>query len=525
MNKFLTESFKLLGFQIGSSDPVQKYKSFAMPANLDGASQIASGGVYGTYVDIEGTAKNEAELITRYRDMAMQPECEQAIEDIITDAVVQEDNKPAVQVNLEQLDVSESIKNDVREAFDEILKLLNFSEDAMEIFRRWYVDGRLFYHIMVDESAPEEGIKELRYLDPRRVRKIREIKKKLGEGGVEIIDAILEYYLYNERGIVNVESTTAVGQKIAVDSICYVHSGQIDSARNMVVSYLHKAIKPLNQLRAMEDAHVIYRLSRASERRVFYIDVGNMPTNRAEQYIKMIMNDFRNKLVYDSSTGEIRDDKKFLSMQEDFFLPRREGGKGTEVTTLPAGQNLMIDDIMYFQERLYKALHVPSSRLKSDGGLGMGREAEISRDEVKFSRFITKLRKRFDHLFKELLKVQLIFKQVIMLEDWETFRENITFDYAKDSVFTEAKEQQIWMTRLQLLQMFDPNADPVGTYVSREWIKKNVLSQTDDEIELMSKAMKEEAPGIEDEKEKAAALESGAFFEPPEPKKKSGDKK
>ena len=268
----------------------------------------------------------------------------------------------------------------------------------------------------------------------------------------------------------------------------------------------------------MEDAHVIYRLSRAAERRVFYIDVGNMPTNRAEAYIKVIMNDFRNKLVYDSNSGEVRDDKKFLSMQEDLFLPRREGGKGTEVTTLPAGTNLgQIEDIMYFQERLYKALHVPTSRLKSDGGLGMGREAEISRDEVKFSRFITKLRKRFDHLFKELLKIQLILKQVIVLEDWEKFRENITFDYAKDSVFTEAKEQQIWMTRLQLLQMFEPNTEPVGTYVSREWVKKNVLRQTDEEIELMVTQMKKEAPAIEDEKEKAAALETGAFLEPPEP--------
>jgi hypothetical protein len=530
----LLEAFRLLGFQIGDKDPVQKFKSFAIPANLDGASQIASGGIYGTYVDLEGTAKNEAELITRYRDMAMQPECEQAIEDIITDAIVQEDNRPAVQVNLEQLEVPESIKNDVREAFDTIQKLLNFGEDAMEIFRRWYVDGRLFYHIMIDPEMPEDGIQELRYLDPRRVRKIREIKKKLGEGGIEIIDAILEYYLYNERGIVNVESTTAVGVKIATDSICYVHSGQIDSTRNMVVSYLHKAIKPLNQLRAMEDAHVIYRLSRAAERRVFYIDVGNMPTNRAEQYIKMIMNDFRNKLVYDSNTGEVRDDKKFLSMQEDFFLPRREGGKGTEVTTLPAGTNLgQIEDIMYFQERLYKALHVPTSRMKSEGGLGMGREAEISRDEIKFSRFINKLRKRFDHLFKELLKIQLILKQVIVLDDWEKFRENITFDYAKDSVFTEAEEQQIWMTRLQLLQMFDPNIEPVGTYVSREWVKKNVMRQTDEEIELMKTQMDSEAPEIEDEREKFAALETGAFFEPPEPKatvkakpkKKSGDKK
>jgi len=524
---YLTEMFRLLGFQIGSHNPIQKYKSFAIPANLDGASQIASGGIYGTYVDLEGTAKNEAELCTRYRDMSGQPECDQAIEDIITDAIVQEDNKPALSINLDKLEQPEKIKTETRKCFDEILKLLNFNEDGMEIFKRWYVDGRLFYHIMIDPDSPEDGIKELRNLDPRRVRKIREIKKKLGEGGVEIVDSILEYYLYNERGIVNVEATTAIGVKIAVDSICYVHSGLIDSTRNMVVSYLHKAIKPLNQLRAMEDAHVIYRLSRAAERRVFYVDVGNMPTNRAEQYIKIIMNDFRNKLVYDSDTGQVRDDHKFLSMQEDFFLPRREGGKGTEVTTLPGGSNLQIEDIMYFQERLYKALHVPASRLKSDAGFGVGREAEISRDEVKFSRFITKLRKRFDHLLKELLKIQLELRGIITKDEWEIFRENIDIDYSKDSVFSEAKDQEIWTTRFQLLAAIDPNP-PIDRYISREWVFKNVLKLDDDALELMKEQIKKEKPEVE--AEKAASLDTGAFFEdetppPPATKKKTSEKK
>jgi|GEM_PF-3194461 len=978
-NNLLTEAFKLLGFQIGDNSPVQKYKSFAVPQNVDGASQIASGGIYGTYVDLEGTAKNEAELVTRYRDMAMQPECEQAIEDIITDAVVQEDNKAAIEINLEKLDVNNTIKLKVTDAFKKILTLLNFSEDGMEIFRRWYVDGRLFYHIMINPESTIDGMKELRYLDPRRVRKIREIKKKLGEGGVEIVDAILEYYLYNERGIVNVESTTAVGVKIATDSICYVHSGQIDSTRNMVVSYLHKAIKPLNQLRAMEDAHVIYRLSRAAERRVFYIDVGNMPTNRAEEYIKIIMNDFRNKLVYDSNTGEVRDDKKFLSMQEDFFLPRREGGRGTEVTTLPAGcvsldtkiklldgrsetlktlideyqqgkenwvyscdpytgkivpgfiewagitrknaevmkiyldngknftctpdhtipiigrgkidakdlvvgdsliplytrdahinkhstnskylqfyqndtkkwefvhrvvskyfpdniwtynekylnkpkntihhkdvnrynnnpdnlfkmnsqdhflyhsennyilqlkennpekykehcenvskksleyhqklnkdpkkkeeiykkvsesvskarlfgptadkckqssienfkkgtakvkelyndnnwrkeqikkqkkgfkkfkgtevwekkrKNLsernrknfsdpiykekvfknqkikfdkkcldflvdfirltkpkntkelvsnihnatelntyflsinkltkaanfsgqlgynnlrknvkkfgygsvrqlieenqfvnhrivkieklkkridvgnltiredaynkhhtysidsdvfigntnlgQIEDIVYFQERLYKALHVPTSRLRSDSGFGMGRSAEISRDEVKFSRFITKIRKRFIHLFKELLKIELILTGIIDLDDWEKFREGIDFDFQKDSVFSEAKQQEILTSRMELLRLFD-EGPIIGRYYSKHWIQKNILCLTDEEIEEMEKEIKKEAPALEDEQIKFAALETGAFFDKPEEqptvKKKPKEKK
>jgi hypothetical protein len=512
----LKEAVRLFGFQIGKKTPEEEIKSFAIPPNLDGASQITSGGIYGTYVDLEGTAKNESELITRYRDMSMQPECEMAIEDIVTDAIVQEDNAPAVEINLEQLEQPESIKKTITEEFRTILQLLNFNDDGMEIFKRWYVDGRLFYHIMIDPDAPNEGIKELRYLDPRKIRKMREIQRMPGNQGVELVNAVLEYYLYNERMIASVENNAAIGIKIATDSICYVHSGEIDSSRNMVVSYLHKAIKPLNQLRAIEDSHVIYRLSRAAERRIFYIDVGNMPTNRAEQYVKSIISDFRNKLVYDNVTGEVRDDKKFLSMQEDIFLPRREGGKGTEVTTLPGGNNLnQIEDIQYFQERLYKALHVPTTRIKSDNGFGMGRSAEISRDEVKFSRFITKLRKRFDHLFKELLRVQLVTKGVIMLDEWESFRTAMTFDYQKDSVFAEAQEQEIWTSRLALLQMFDP-ATPVDHYFSRHFIKKTILKQTDEEIEELEKQMEEEIPLAQEEQEREAALNTGAFFEQPD---------
>lgn len=537
MAKFnLMESIRLLGFKIGNKSPEEEHKSFAIPANTDGASEITTGGSFGTYVDLEGTAKNESELITRYRDMVMQPECEQAVEDIITDVIVQEDNKPAVQINLDTLNQPDSIKGEIKDAFEKVLKLLKFNDDGMEIFKHWYVDGRLFYHIIIDPEQPELGIQNLRYLDPRRVRKMREVKKRLAGGGIEVIDAILEYYLYNEKGITNIESTTAIGMKIALDSICYVHSGQIDSNRKMVVSYLHKAIKPLNQLRAMEDAHVIYRLSRAAERRIFYIDVGNMPTVRAEQYIKTVMDDFRNKLVYDSNTGEVRDDKKFLSMQEDFFLPRKEGGKGTEVTTLPAGSNLgQIEDIMYFQERLYRSLHVPASRMSNgDGGMGMGRSAEISRDEVKFSRFITKLRKRFNNLFTELLRVQLLLSGVILLEDWADISENIFFDYQKDSVFAEAKEQEILQSRINLLQQLDPGP-VVGRYYSMEWIKRNVLMQDEKLIEVMDEQMDKEQPQLDADNEKEAALSTGAFFDPgaeggppmpPAPKKKkSGDKK
>jgi hypothetical protein len=517
-SKYLSEAIRLLGFKIGNETPEENPKSFAIPQNTDGASVITAGGIYGTYVDLEGTAKNEAELITRYRDMAMQPECEQAIEDIITDAIVQEENEPPVQINLDKLNQTDSIKNEIRTAFDEVLHLLNFTEEGPEIFKKWYVDGRLYYHIMVDPENSQDGIKELRYLDPRRIRKVREVKKRFSSqtAGVELVDAVLEYYVYNERGIATVDSNATVGIKIAPDAICYVHSGQIDSTRNMVVGYLHKAIKPLNQLRAMEDAHVIYRLSRAAERRVFYIDVGNMPTNRAEQYVQGIMRDFRNKLVYDSSTGEVRDDKKFLSMQEDFFLPRREGGKGTEVTTLPAGQNLgQIEDIEYFKKNLYKSLHVPISRLEDSGsgGLGMNRTAEISRDEVKFSRFINKLRKRFEHLFKELVRVQLLLKGVILLEDWEALYQDIHFDYQKDSVFQEMKDQEVWTSRFTLLQQIDPDTPIVGTYVSREWVKSTILRQNDEQILEMQKQMDKEAPIIEKERQDKAELETGAFFD------------
>jgi hypothetical protein len=515
---FLSEALRLLGFKIGNDTPEQEYKSFAIPQNTDGASTITAGGIYGTYVDLEGTAKNEAELITRYRDMAMQPECELAVEDIITDAIVQEDNEPAVQINLDKLEQPDSIKNEIRDAYDEVLRLLNFNEDGAQIFKRWYVDGRLYYHLIIDPENTMDGIQEVRYLDPRRVRKIREIKKKMSteNAGVEIVDAILEYYIYNERGIVNVDNNTTVGIKIAPDAICYVHSGEVDSTRNIVVSYLHKAIKPLNQLRAMEDAHVIYRMSRAAERRVFYIDVGNMPTQRAEQYVQNIMRDFRNKLVYDSATGEVRDDKKFLSMQEDFFLPRKEGGKGTEVTTLPAGQNLgQIEDIEFFQKKLYKSLHVPISRMEDmgGGGIGMNRTAEISRDEVKFGRFITKLRKRFEHLFKELIRVQLLLKGVILLNEWEIFRQDIHFDYQKDSVFQEMKDQEMWTSRFTLLQQVDPETPIVGTYVSRQWVKQNILKFNDEQIEVMQKEMDKEAPTIEKERQDAAELETGAFFD------------
>lgn len=504
--KFLTEAIRLLGFQIGDKSPEQQFKSFAIPQNTDGASQVTAGGIYGTYVDLEGTSKNEADLITRYRDMGMQPECEMAIDNIVNDAIVQNNNDPAVTIDLENLEQPESIKTKIRESFDKITKLLNFNEDGYQIFKRWYVDGRLYYNIIIDEKSPEDGIQELRYLDPRRIRKMRAIHKLLGAGGVEMVSSIIEYFLYNERGIISIDSNTSVGQKISADSICYVHSGEIDSLKNLVLSFLHRAIKPLNQLRSMEDAHVIYRISRAAERRVFYIDVGNMPTQRAEQYIKSIIADFRNKLVFDSATGEVRDDKRFLSMQEDFFLPRREGGKGTEVTTLPAGQNLgQMEDVQYFQERLYKSLGVPISRLKgSEQSMGFSRGAEISRDEYNFSKFIERVRKRFNHLFYVLLRADLLLTGVMLEEEWDAIREQIYFEYQTDSYYAEVQEQQVWAGRLTLLSQIDPYQDKI---FSRAWIKKNVLKLTDEQIQEMDKELDAEKDLVDAEAQREAGFD------------------
>jgi hypothetical protein len=529
LRNLLDESVRLLGFKIGTKTPEQENKSFAIPPNLDGSTTLTAGGIYGTYVDLEGSAKNEAELIIRYRDMSMQPECDEAIDNIINDAIVQKESEIAVQIDLEKLEQSDSIKDQIRECFEEVMMLLNFQEDGVEIFKRWYTDGRLYYHIIIDEEHPENGIQEVRYLDPRRIRPIRQINKKIGPNGVEIVDSILRYYVYNERGIVSVDNNAQVGQKIAEDAICYVHSGQVDTLRNMVVSYLHRAIKPLNQLRAIEDAQVIYRLSRAAERRVFYIDVGNMPTQRAEAYVKNIMADLRNKLVYDSATGEVRDDKKFLSMQEDFFLPRREGGKGTEVTTLPGAQNLaQMEDVNYFQERLYKALKVPVSRLKSDQpamGFG-GKIAEISRDERNFSRYIDKLRKRFNHLFYHLLKIQMVLKGIILLDEWEALKEQIYFQYQKDSFYAEVEFQEVLNGRLSVLTAMGMAP---GDFYSKRWVATNVLKMTDEDIEEEKKEMEKELEEAQDKLDADARREAGVDqdgkpFVPPEPKEKPNAK-
>lgn len=492
---------QLFGFEISRRKNYQdeeQNKSFAAPQNDDGAVTIQSGSYYGTYVDLDGVVRNEIELITRYREMSMQPELETAIDEIVNEAIVNDDNGQAVELNTDDLKLPEKIKSKIRDEFEQVLRLLDFGNIGHDIFRRWYIDGRLFYHVIIDEKRPSLGIQELRYIDPRRIRKIREIQKmKDTKTGMEVIKRMQEYYLYNERGMIGAHSN--LGTKIAVDSVVNVNSGLLDSKRAMVLSYLHKAIKPLNQLRMVEDATVIYRLSRAPERRVFYVDVGNMPTIKAEQYLRDIMVKYRNKLVYDSSTGEVKDDRKHLSMLEDFWLPRREGTKGTEITTLPGGANLgELEDVKYFERKLYKSLGVPLGRLEPQQGFSLGKTSEITRDELKFTKFVQRLRNKFAGLFDDLMRTQLVLKKVCTEEEWKQFKEQIWYDFRKDNNFSELKEAELLTNRILLLQYVDPF---VGRYYSMEWVRKNVLKQTDEDIEEIDAQISEEqqamAPAVD----------------------------
>jgi hypothetical protein len=486
-------AISLFGFEISRKKDQEKdevLKSFTPPQSDDGAVTIQSGAYYGTYVDLDGVVRNEIELITRYREMSMQPEVESAVDDIVNEAIVLEDNAQSVEINTDDLKQPASIRKKIREEFEDILRLLNFNNMGHDIFRRWYIDGRLFYHVIIDEKRPSQGIKEIRYIDPRRIRKIREIQKiKDGGTGMDVVKQVKEYYLYNERGVVGAHSN--LGTKISTDAVINVNSGLMDAKRVMVLSYLHKAIKPFNQLRMVEDATVIYRLSRAPERRVFYVDVGNMPTVKAEQYLRDIMVKYRNKLVYDSTTGEIRDDRRHLSMLEDFWLPRREGSRGTEITTLPGGMNLgELEDVKYFEKKLYKALGVPVSRLEQQSGFSLGRSTEITRDELKFNKFISRLRNKFSVLFDDLLRVQLVLKKVCTEEEWQEFKEDIWYDFLKDNNFDELKEAELNTNRLALLQVIDPY---VGRYFSKEWVRKKVLMMSDDDIEEIDEQMAAEA--------------------------------
>jgi hypothetical protein len=492
----MANKFSLFGFTIArnkSEQDEEVQQSFTPPSNEDGALTITSAAYYGTYVDLDGTAKNDVELITRYREMAMQPEIESAIDDIIGEAICQDDNGKTVQVILDDLNQPDKIKNAIKEEFKTVLRLLNYKNMSQDIFRRFYVDGRLYYHMIIDRQSPMQGIKELRYVDPRKLRKVREIKKvKDPNTNVEMQKVVNEYYIYNDKVTTGTSSNFGpVGVRITTDSIVNVVSGLMDSRRAIVLSYLHKAIKPLNQLRMIEDATVIYRISRAPERRIFYIDVGNLPKLKAEQYLRDIMVKYKNKLVYDANTGEVRDDRKFLSMMEDFWLPRREGGKGTEIDTLPGGQNLgELEDVKYFEKKLYKALSVPVSRLNPEtSGFSLGRSNEITRDELKFSKFVDRLRNRFSDLFDQALKTQCILKGICTKEEWEEFRENIYYDFIKDNNFKELKEAELMKERLAYLQLVDPYT---GRYFSQTWIQRNVLRLSDDQIKDMQEQMDEE---------------------------------
>jgi len=495
-----TNKFSLFGFTISRAETEQEkstQQSFTPPAAEDGALTITSAAYYGTYVDLDGTAKNEVELISRYREMAMQPEIESAIDDIVNEAIVQDDDGNTTQIVLDDLKQPEKIKKAIKEEFQTILRLLNYKKMAQDVFRRYYVDGRLYYHVIIDKDDPTAGIKELRYIDPRKIRKVREMKKTKDERtGVELMKTVNEYYIYNDK-VVSGSSTNygPVGTRITVDSIVSIVSGLMDSRRAVVLSYLHKAIKPLNQLRMIEDATVIYRISRAPERRIFYIDVGNLPKLKAEQYLRDIMVKYKNKLVYDANTGEVRDDRKFLSMMEDFWLPRREGGKGTEITTLPGGQNLgELEDVKYFQKKLYGALSVPVSRLESGQAFTLGRSSEITRDELKFAKFVDRLRNKFSELFDQALRIQCIFKGICTAEEWDSFKENIHYDFIKDNNFSELKEAELMTNRLSLLASVDPYT---GRYFSQQWIQQNVLRLTDDEIkEMQTQIDKEKEEGF-----------------------------
>ena len=490
---------KLFGFSIDDSDDKLSPSAVSPvpPNNEDGVDHYMSSGFFGSYVDIEGVYKTEFDLIKRYREMALHPECDSAIEDIVNEAIVSDTNDSPIEIELSNLNASDGIKKKIREEFKYILDLLDFDKKSHEIYRNWYIDGRLYYHKIIDLKNPQEGIQELRYIDAMKMRYIRQQKKKEKSEYDRVMSKNLrdqnpmdydfpeleEYFIYNPKstGTGNPMQTNATrGIKIAKDSITYCTSGLVDRNKGTTLSYLHKSIKALNQLRMIEDSLVIYRLSRAPERRIFYIDVGNLPKVKAEQYLRDVMMRYRNKLVYDASTGEIRDDKKFMSMLEDFWLPRREGGRGTEITTLPGGQNLgEITDIEYFKKKLYRALNVPPSRMDGEGGFNLGRSSEILRDELKFTKFVARLRKRFSNMFNDMLRTQLILKNIVTPEDWEVMSEHIQYDFLYDNHFSELKESELMQERLGLVETAQPY---VGKYYSQDYVRRKILRQTDEEI-------------------------------------------
>jgi len=481
---------KLFGFEFKRTDQIEVAPSFAPKEADDGALIVAAGGAYGTYIDLDGTVRTEAELVTKYREMSLQPEIDTAVDEIVNESIAI-DEEDIVNINLDSVNVPDRVKKAIRDEFANVLKILNFNKQAYEIYRRWYIDGRLYYHAIISRDAPQEGIKELRYVDPRKIRKVREIGKKRAPGGTDGSEVVIpkiqnEYYVYNDKGFNygnKVVGPSTSGMKIAKDSIVHVTSGLTDTQGTMVLSYLHKAIKAINQLRILEDALIIYRLARAPERRIWYIDVGNLPKMKAEQYVRDIMIKHKNRLIYDASTGEVRDDRKFMTMLEDYWLPRREGGRGTEVTTLPGGQTLgEMDDVLYFQKRLYQTLNVPVNRLNSDALFSIGRATEVTRDELKFYKFIVRLRSRFSNLFNQVLEKQLVLKGIMSIEEWQQITNDVKYDFARDNYFTELKDAEIMQNRAQLMMTMEQGGI-IGKYYSHEWARRNILRQSDDDIE------------------------------------------
>ena len=499
---------KLFGFSIEDSESLsQTAVSPIPPNNEDGSDHYMSSGFFGSYVDIEGIYRTEFDLIKRYREMALHPEADSAIEDIVNEAIVSDTNDTPVEIELSNLNASDGIKDKIRKEFRYLLDILDFDKKAHEIYRNWYIDGRIYYHKIIDLKNPQDGIQELRYIDAMKMRHVRQEKKKQGDKykvsntGDDPMDyefpEIEEYFIYNQKGIYPTGNINAKGPsqgvKIAKDAITYCTSGLVDRNKGSTLSYLHKAIKSLNQLRMIEDSLVIYRLSRAPERRIFYIDVGNLPKVKAEQYLRDVMMRYRNKLVYDANTGEIRDDKKYMAMLEDFWLPRREGGRGTEISTLPGGQNLgEITDIEYFKKKLYRSLNVPPSRMDGEGGFNLGRSSEILRDELKFTKFVGRLRKRFSRMFHDMLKTQLILKNVVTPEDWEIMSDHIQYDFLYDNHFSELKETELFNERINVAATAEPY---IGRYYSQDYVRRKILRQTDVEIkeqdELMAKEIED----------------------------------
>lgn len=490
---------RLFGFEFKRAvDTEQIAPSFTPKETDDGAVIVAAGGSYGTYVDLDGTVRTEAELVTKYREMSLQPEIDNAVDEIVNETM-SIDEDVIVSIVLDNLELPERVKKTISDEFQNILELLNFQHRAYEIYRRWYVDGRLYYHVVIDDKEVKDGIKELRFIDPRKIRKIREVNRIRVPGGISseaVVPQIKnEYYIYNDKGFNygnKAMGPTTSGLKIAKDSIVQVTSGLTDTNGTMVLSYLHKAIKALNQLRTLEDALVIYRLARAPERRIWYIDVGNLPKMKAEQYVRDIMVKHKNRLIYDGATGEVRDDRKFMTMLEDYWLPRREGGRGTEVTTLPGGQTLgEMDDVLFFQKKLYQTLNVPVNRLNSDALFSLGRATEVTRDELKFARYISRLRGRFSMLFNNLLEKQLVLKGVMTVEEWQAIYTKVKYDYAKDNYFAELKDSEMLENRINLFSTME-GSNMLGRFYSYDWARKNILHQDDNIIERMDSEIEEE---------------------------------